>query len=135
MDLGIFVSGDFEMFHSLNLGSYFNLSEKRGCGINERSLRMPTWVREPEPVGLDESVQFDIRPGVVPVTLTRVSRQDVCHGQNEAEQPRDYYRSDHLEETMFQWQIILRKDFRERKVRPGPGFFVCFLAVSTPEVS
>ena len=71
---------------------------------------MPTWVREPEPepVGLGESVQFDIRPGVVSVTMTRVGRQDVCHGQNEAEQPRDYYRSDHLEETMFQCQIILR---------------------------
>ena len=66
---------------------------------------MPTWVREPEPVGLGESVQFDIRPGGVPVTLTRVGRQDVCQGQNEAEQPRDSYRSDHLEETMFPWQI------------------------------
>ena len=107
MDLGIFVSGDIEMFHSLHFGSYFNLSEKRGCGLNERSLR-PTWVREPEPVGLGESVQFDIRPGGVPVTSPRVGRQDVCHGQNEAEQPRDYYCCDHLEETMFQCQIILR---------------------------
>ena len=77
--------------------------------MKEHALRMPTWVREPEPVGLDESVQFDIGPSVVPVTMTLVSRQDVCQGQNEAEQPRDYYRSDHLEETMFQCQINLLK--------------------------
>ena len=93
--LAVFVSLFNEVLVRISL-----CREKRTCGLNDHSLCIPTWVREPEPVGLGESVQFDIRPGVVPVALTRVGRQDVCHGQNEAEQPRDYYRSDHLEETM-----------------------------------